>query len=356
MFRKIFVLIIIVIIILLALSFLKKIKQGQSLSASGQTTTSSYVLSAGDFDFSLQHDGLERVYKVHVPSSYNKENKTPLILALHGGGGSAEAGPEFFGLNAKSDQEGFIVVYPEGTGKKIFGKTFGVWNAGECCGIAVKNNVDDVGFINALIEKLETDYHIDEKRIYVTGMSNGAQMTYRLACELSDKIAAIAPSGSEGRFITCEPKRPVPTLHIQGKKDPCSLYEGGLCGKCASDFWKKIGASDAYGEWDCLSMPDYINKWRTINSCSDKTKVTFQGKGVICETYYDCQQGIEVTLCSVDNLGHNWAGQTSYGIDACDNNPNGTICNLWKKSVGPLSQELNANDQMWEFFKKYPLP
>ncbi len=348
MLRKIFILTtsLLIIILVLFVLFKKTVKEAET----------DFSGNSGDYDFNLVHKGLTRFYKVHIPASYKKENKTALLLALHGGGGSAESGPEFFGLNAKADKEGFIVVYPQGTGKKILGKSFGVWNAGECCGLAVKNNVDDVGFINALIEKMKTDYRVDEKKIYVTGMSNGAQMAYRLACELSDKIAAIAPSGSEGRFQTCAPKRPVPTLHIQGKKDPCSLYNGGLCGKCASDFWKKIGAPEAYGEWNCLSMHNYMDKWRKINTCSAELKTTFQSKGVACESYGDCPQNAEVTLCSVDNLGHNWAGQSSYGIDACDKKPNGAICNLWKKSVGPLSQELNANDYMWEFFKKHPLP
>ncbi len=120
----------------------------------------------GDYNFSLKHDGLERKYLVHVPSNYKKGSKVPLVLVFHGGGSNAENAPYFFGLNEKSNKEGFIVVYPEGTGKKILGKTFASWNAGKCCGDASKNNVDDVGFIRTLIKKLKNDFSIDEKRIY----------------------------------------------------------------------------------------------------------------------------------------------------------------------------------------------
>lgn len=346
MLRKLSILVLIIVAILLLFSFMKNMVRKQ---------TPSLPFGSGDYNFSLVHDGLTRTYKVHASSLYNKTKSTPLIIALHGGGGNAENGPRYFGLNEKSDKEGFIVVYPEGSGKKILGKTFAAWNAGKCCGDALKNNVDDVGFINAMIEKLKTDFNLDEKRIYATGMSNGAQMTYRLACEISDKIAAIAPSGSQGTFDNCQPKRPVPILHIQGKTDPCSLYEGGVCGRCMAEFWNEIGVPVQYDDWECISIPSYIDGWRIRNGCSDKTNVTFQNKGATCVTYQNCQQNTDVTLCTVDGLGHNWAGQTSYGVDACDRDPEGKICRTWKNKVGSLNQDLVANDQIWDFFKQHPM-
>ncbi len=310
---------------------------------------------SGDYDFTLEHDGLERFYVVHVPPEYDKNSSTSLVIALHGGGGNARSSPGYFRLDLKSDREGFIVVYPEGTGKKVLGKTFAAWNAGRCCGTAMQDNVDDVGFIDAMIDKLKSDFNIDEKRVYATGMSNGAQMVYRLACELPDKIAAIAPSGSQGTFDNCHPKRPVPVLHIQGKSDPCSLYDGGVCGRCMADFWRKIGVPVQYNSWECISIPGYIDGWKTRNGCSAKTNVTFQNKGAICVTYEGCQQNADVTLCTVDGLGHNWPGQKTYGVEACKTNPDGIICNAWKDSVGPLSQDLSANDMIWEFFKEHPM-
>jgi len=261
------------------------------------------VYGSGDYDFTLEYEGLKRVYVVHVPEEYDNNSKTPLVIAFHGGGGNARSSPGYFGLNLKSDREGFIVVYPEGTGKQILGKTSAVWNAGRCCGSAMQGNVDDVGFIEAMIDKIKSDFNIDEKRVYATGMSNGAQMVYRLACELSDKIAAVAPSGSQGTFDNCHPERPVPVLHIQGKADPCSLYDGGVCGRCMADFWRKLSIPVQYNSWECVSIPGYIDGWKTRNGCSDKTNVTFQNKGAICVTYEDYRANM--TLYTMDGMRHN---------------------------------------------------
>lgn len=309
----------------------------------------------GDYEFTLVLDGLKRRYLVHAPKSYNSTGSSPVIIALHGGGGNAANGPNYFGLNEKSDQEGFIIVYPEGYGKTVFGKQFAAWNAGRCCGEAFKKNIDDVGFIRTMIEKLASDFNIDKKRIYVTGMSNGAQMAYRLACELSDTIAAIAAVGSQGTFDNCRPQRPVPVLHIHGKNDPCSLYDGGICGRCMAEFWRELGVPVQYDDWKCMSIPSYIDTWRARNGCSKIAGQTFRNKGAKCETYMGCEQNADVMLCTVEGLGHNWPGRTNYGIDACKKKPNGRICKTWKEKVGPLSQDIIANDMIWEFFKNHPM-
>ncbi|MEA1924864.1 MAG: PHB depolymerase family esterase [Candidatus Altiarchaeota archaeon] len=309
----------------------------------------------GDYDFSLDHDGLTRKYIVHVPHSYDNKTPTPAVIAFHGGGGNAERSVEYFRLNDKSDEEGFIVVYPEGTGKIVKGEVFGSWNAGRCCPPAADNNVDDVGFIRKMIEKLDEDFSIDEGRVYATGMSNGALMSYKLACELSDKIAAIAPSGGHDSFDECNPSRPVPVMHFHGTEDPCAFYEGGECGGCMSEFLSKMGLPVKTGKlWDCTSVPNYINQWKQINGCSDKTEITFQNRNATCVTYQECQDNAEVTLCTIEGMGHTWPGRTTYSAEACKTRPNGYMCRLWKEAVGTLSDDINANDAMWEFFKKHP--
>ena len=140
----------------------------------------------------LMHDGIERSYVVRTPSGLAQHNGlVPLVLVLHGGGGNAGNAESMTGFTAKAEEEDFIVVYPEGTGR--FRKRHLTWNAGHCCGIAMKRRVDDVGFIGALLVKLLADYPVDPKRVYATGMSNGGMMTHRLGIELSDRLAAIAP-------------------------------------------------------------------------------------------------------------------------------------------------------------------
>ena len=127
----------------------------------------------------------------------------PLVVVLHGGGGNAENIEEVTGFSEKADEEGFIVVYPDGSGR--LDRYLLTWNAGFCCGYALENNIDDVGFIRALIEYLQEKYAINRNMIYVTGISNGGMMSYRLGAELSDIVAAIAPvAGSIGGQATEE--------------------------------------------------------------------------------------------------------------------------------------------------------
>jgi polyhydroxybutyrate depolymerase len=160
-----------------------------------------------DAQFSLRHDGRVRTYLVHLPASYSKDKTWPLVLVLHGGGGNGEQVAKMTGFSRKADQEGFIAVYPNGTG--LWQNRFLTWNAGNCCAYAYENRIDDVGFIRALIGQLRKDYAVDDRRIYAAGISNGGMMSYRLACGLSDLIAAIGPvAGAQN--IDCKPAQPSP--------------------------------------------------------------------------------------------------------------------------------------------------
>jgi polyhydroxybutyrate depolymerase len=138
---------------------------------------------------SLNVAGLERSYVVHVPKSRDHAKPMPVVLALHGATMNGPMMAWFTDLNRKADEAGFLAVYPNGTGRRssLF------WNGGDCCGSAMQNNVDDVAFINGVIDDLMKVYSVDARRIYATGMSNGGIMVYRLAAEISDRIAAIAP-------------------------------------------------------------------------------------------------------------------------------------------------------------------
>jgi polyhydroxybutyrate depolymerase len=320
-----------------------------------EATTAKMVSGPGDYDFSILHDELTRLYKVHVPPGYDFNRSSPAIIAFHGGGGNAENCVDSFRLNEKSDKEGFIVVYPEGTGPQVKGEVFGTWNAGRCCPPAMDNNVDDVGFIECMLEELENDFNIDENRIYATGMSNGAQMCYRLACELADKIAAIAPCCSIGTFDNCTPSRHVPVMHFHGLEDPCGFYDGGQCGTCMAEFLNALGIPAVPRPWDCIPVPAYVDKWRIQNGCSNQTKITFQTGNATCITYQECQNNAEVTICTITGMGHTWPGSTEYNAEACKTRPNGYVCRLWQEAVGALNNDIIANEAMWEFFKKHTL-
>ena len=149
------------------------------------------------------HDGLERHYILHLPDSYDESKSYPLVFVFHGGGGNAENIQETTNFSKKADEEHFIVVYPEGNGKlphKLL-----TWNCGFCCGYSLENNIDDVGYIRALVEYLKETYSIDADRIYATGMSNGGIMSYQVGAALSDIFAAIAPVAAQigGQATAC---------------------------------------------------------------------------------------------------------------------------------------------------------
>jgi polyhydroxybutyrate depolymerase len=179
--------------------------------------------SVGDYTGSIIFDGLERTYRIHIPSLYDKDKPMPLVIVLHGSEGSAKSMENLSGFNTLSDKEGFIVVYPNAIEKH--------WNDGLDMPQYRSNreNIDDVGFISILIDYLIKELNIDKKRIYVTGMSNGAIMSHRLACEVSERIAAIAPvvgAMPEKVVSHCSPSRPISVLIINSVDDPIVSWEG----------------------------------------------------------------------------------------------------------------------------------
>src|SRR5580704_8834959 len=134
-------------------------------------------LKPGDHKLALTTGGQGRTYLLHLPPIYDGKRSLPLVIVLHGGGGNAPGAARMTGFSEKADKEGFVVAYPNGSGR--LRNRLLTWNSGNCCGYALDNSVDDVGFIRALIDALEKTRAIDPTRVYATGMSNGGMMTYR---------------------------------------------------------------------------------------------------------------------------------------------------------------------------------
>ena len=151
-------------------------------------------LGAGEHTRTITVGNLQRRYRVHVPKIYDAGHPTPVIVVFHGGGGNPQSMVRLSGLNAKSDEAGFIVVYPFGSGLDLADSLL-TFNGGECCGYAMQRKIDDVGFTRALLDDLATVANVDADRVFATGLSNGGIMAHYLASELSDRIAAIAPVG-----------------------------------------------------------------------------------------------------------------------------------------------------------------
>lgn len=273
---------------------------------------------------SITVGGRERSFRVHVPPGYDKNTPTPAVILLHGGGGSAqqlENGSS--NMDPIADREGFVTVYPDGTG------VIKTWNAGNCCGKAVADGIDDVAFVGALLDDLEAKLCIDARRVFATGMSNGAIMDHRLACELADRFAAIAPVSGTIGVPSCSPTSKVAVMEIHGTGDAHVPWDGGVgCGASDTTF---------------ASVPSTLEGWRTRNGCGAATAPYFQQGNGSCSAYQGCQA--PVVLCTIDGGGHSWPG----GDPKADA---GAGC----PGDGPQSESFIASEAMWSFFKANPKP
>ena len=284
-------------------------------------------LEPGDHTRSVESDGRTRSYIVHLPPSCDGSKPLPVVLAFHGGGSNAKQMARFCGLNDKADEAGFIAVYPDGTGR--FERML-TWNAGNCCGYAMRNNVDDVAFVRTLLDDLGSAAKIDEDRVYATGMSNGAMISYRLASELSDRIAAIAPVAGPMGTETCNPKRPVPVMHFHGTDDEFAAFQGGPGPKSISQI-------------DFYSVEHSIEAWVKANGCPAKPTITKEpdrtddGMTVTRKTYGPGGAGSEVILFIIEGGGHTWPGREPR-----------------IERLGKSTRDISANDLLWEFFRKHP--
>ena len=295
------------------------------LTYAQETPKQTDPLGPGDHTRTLMMGDQKRTYLVHVPKGYDSKKPTPVVLALHGAAMDGSMMVWFSGLNKKSDEAGFIVVYPSGTGVG----PFRTWNAGGFKGKMAEGKADDVAFIGKLLDDLVTVVTVDEKRVYACGMSNGGMMCYRLAAELSDRIAAVAPVAGTIAIEESKPKRPVPVIHFHGSKDSIVPFE--MTKGKAPSFMKLKGVEDSIQTWVKLNGCDEKPKKDTLSKNGDEMKVTRT-------TYGGGKDGSEVVLVFIEEGGHTWPGQQP---------PVGFI--------GKSAKNISANDLMWEFFQKHKL-
>lgn len=273
----------------------------------------------GDHALTMMADGIQRSYVVHIPTGFNRAQPTALVLAFHGIGLDAEEMMRISKLNDQADVSGFIVVYPEGSG------TTRSWNGGHCCGSAAAGNVDDVGFVRALLDELSDSLPVDPQRIHATGFSNGAIFTYRLACELSDRIASFAPvsaTPAELDLGLCASDQQAALIHIHGTADVANPYEGG---ELPSGFY-------------FLSVGETMRFWAERNDCDPQSQTSTSGS-ITHEVYGSCAPGTALELYSIAGGAHAW--------------PGGEAVN---HAMGEPNMEMNAAEVIWEFFQSHPLP
>jgi polyhydroxybutyrate depolymerase len=294
---------------------MERAQERRSQQAADPSTTP--IRGSGDYRFSFVHNGITREYLVHVPRSY-RGAPTPLLIALHGGGGDADfqANDSKYKLISKSEQAGFIVVFPNGYSRFPSG-ILATWNAGTCCGKAQQENVDDVGFIRAVIARVEGQASIDKRRIFATGMSNGAMLSWRLACE-APEIRAIAPVAGTDNTPACKPARPVPVIEFHAADDDHVPFAGG------------VGVGPSHTAF--VSVPATQAKWVQLDRADVVTKRTLTVPGAHCDLHPAKPGGARVELCITDTGGHSWPGGGG------------------QQGRKQPSMAISANDLMWNFF------
>ena len=282
--------------------------RGGSRQPPAQTAVSSSgePLAPGDFVRQISVHGQSRIFRLHVPPGYASGRPMPLIVNLHGFNSNAQQEEAVSRMSIMADSAAFIAAYPEGLGKPQ------AWHFG-----SLAESKADVQFIRDLVTSLAREGSIDGRRIYVTGISNGAEMSYRLACDAADLFAAFAPvSGAYQKYGDCNPGRPVPAVAFHGTDDNLLPYQG-----IPPLF---------------LPVRDWAIEWASRNGCGSTPAITYQKGDVTGETWSGCNQGADVVLYTIAGKGHSWPGS---------NMP-----------ASITTQDIDATDAMWDFFSAHPMP
>lgn len=280
------------------------------------TSQAAAAVSRGTNVRTVTVDGQERSYHVFIPQELGRLKPAPVIFGFHGLASNPKQFAGVSQLNERGGSRGYVNVYPEGYK--------GSWHSGEdCCGEAHKQGINDVAFARAILDDLASLVRVDQRRVFATGISNGGQMAYRLACEMSDRIAAVAVDAGAMRMANCRPKRPVSVLHFHGTADKLAPYAGG-----ASRFGQ-VG----------VGAPKTIQRWVEFNGCSAETRETYKKGAATCVTQSNCNRGTEVTFCTIEGMGHQWPGKT-----------------VLPRVLGPGTEDLDATAMLLDFFVRHPMP
>lgn len=267
----------------------------------------------GTSSHTIEVDGQDRDYRVYRPADTGAD--VALVVMLHGGFGSAQQAETTYGWDAQADADGFVVAYPDGDGR--------AWNAGGgCCGSPGSRDIDDVGFIEAMVDEIGGSLAIDPQRRYATGMSNGAMMAYRLACD-TELFAAIGPVAGT-LMAECPDPAPTSVLAVHGLADTSVPFDGSV--------------GDGAVDIDGPPVPDVIAAWRAVGGCAEP--VTAEA-GVVTTVAADCADGRRVELVTVADAGHQWPGAPS---------------SILRDSLGgdPPSTALDATTELSAFFLAHP--
>jgi polyhydroxybutyrate depolymerase len=250
--------------------------------------------------------GLNRSYRVYQPAALAAA--APLVVMLHGASGNGEQAENSYGWDPLADSAKFVVAYPDGVGR--------AWNGHGCCGQPARENIDDVGFITAMVGQISAALAIDKSRVFATGMSNGGIMSYALACN-SGIFAAIG-TNSATQLDACAAPHPTSVIHIHGTADRLVPYNGGQ------------GASTVNGP----SVADVNAFWRNVDQCGPPDITT---NAPVTTSIAACADNRSVVLITIEGARHQWPGGSTL-LEGAD----------------PTSHALNATQTIWQFFADHP--
>ncbi len=263
--------------------------------------------------------GRERTYAIFRPTPLDRRTPVPLVVVLHGGFGTGSQAEKSYHWDDEATAQGFVVAYPDGVRRS--------WNAGgTCCGPAYKDNVDDVGFLDVLIRTVSAMENVDHRRIYVTGISNGAAMAYRYACDGKEKVAAIG-SVSGTMPGGCFNPRSVSVMEIHGLQDQNIPFAGGVGEKGVTHI-----------DWPPVETT--LDIFRRADDCRNPAT---QRNGEVARSDAACADGRAVSLITIADAGHQWPGAVPEGR---------FIRRLFRLDMP--STALNATDMLWRFFESHP--
>jgi polyhydroxybutyrate depolymerase len=273
----------------------------------------------------VESAGSERCYYLYVPPGYDAAEPGPLVLSFHGFSSNPESHALITGWHRLAEQEGFLLVYPQGMGYPQR------WNAGATWG---DEGVDDVQFFRDMVDDVSEMAAVDRSRIYVNGFSNGGGMSVRIGCEAADVVTAIGSvAGAVVDMDDCSPSRPVPVMAFHGTADPIVDYEGGEMRGRALPLAAGVTSAPTY----FLGAEEWVALWAESNGCATEPEALSPQGDVRGMEYVDCNQSARVILYTIEGGGHTWPGGWPIPL------------------VGKTSAGINATEELWAFFQEYRL-
>jgi polyhydroxybutyrate depolymerase len=282
----------------------------------------------GRFTLTIKTGGIERTSQIQIPPGYKSDAKPPLVLLLHGAGGSGAGILDKDGWAAKADKEGFVAVAPDGLPAKPrspanFRTNPTVWNAGNLRPHSPRSAIDDVAFIRQLLDELKEKVPYDESQVFCAGHSNGSGMTFRLASDLSERFAAVGMVAGIMDVTDPKPKKPMPTLYLLGTNDPLTPIEGG-------------DVKIPWGHRQNPPVAEMLAAWAKALGCETEPKTISDKDGLKTAEYASKSGGATLSVVYIEGQGHNWPGGKAV---------------LPESKYGPVTTKLDATDALWDFFK-----